>query len=83
MFKCMTTRTTITIDEDLLDEVKRRALEAHTTVSGFLQDSARESLARIHHQERPFTLTPVNTGGYRPGVRVNDNAALRDLMDSE
>lgn len=78
-----TTRTTITIDEDLLDEVKRRALDAHSTVSEFVQESLRERLASMRKKPAPFTLNPVNTGGYQPGVEINNNAALLDLMERE
>ncbi|MGP4016321.1 ribbon-helix-helix domain-containing protein [Saccharopolyspora sp. 5N708] len=76
-----TTRTTITVDLDLLEEIKRRALDLHSTVSEFFQDSARERLSRIHEKAKPFRLTPVDTGGYQPGVDVNDNAALLDIME--
>lgn len=80
----MNTRTTITIDEDLLAEVKRRALDSHMTVSDFVQESLREGLARMDQQPaEPFTLTPADTGGYQPGVDITDNSALLAIMEDE
>lgn len=84
MLVCMgSTRTTITIDEDLLDQVKREAAENHSTVSELVQESLRERFMRREQHIAPFTLRPVDTGGYQPGVDIASNAAVRDLLDSE
>ncbi len=74
-------RTTITIDDHLLDEVRRRAAELRQTVSQVIEDSVRESLLRCREDARePFRVRTFNGGGYQPGVDLDDNAALLDLM---
>ena len=76
-----TTRTTITIDEDLLEEAKNQAVQNRSTVSELVQESLRERFMRREQSVTPFTVTPVDTGGYQPGVDITDNAALRDLLE--
>lgn len=75
-------RTTISIDDHLLDEVRRRAAERGQTISQVIEDSLRESLLR--RDERPreaFRISTFAAGGYQPGVNLDDNASLLDLMD--
>ena len=82
MLRCM--RTTITIDDHLLDEVRRRAAERRQTVSQVIEDSVRESLLRQHDGRAPrFTVRPVDGGDTQPGVDLDDNAALLALMNDE
>lgn len=75
-------RTTITIDDALLDQVRRRAAELGRTVSQVIEDGVRESLLR--REESPateFRVRPFHGGRVRAGVDVDDNAALLDAMD--
>ncbi|MGI9003114.1 MAG: hypothetical protein ACR2GH_15895 [Pseudonocardia sp.] len=75
-------RTTISIDDRLLDEVRRRAVELRQTVSQVIEDSVRESLLRARDPARaPFRVRPFHGGGYQTGVDLDDNASLLDLMD--
>ncbi len=75
-------RTTITIDDDLLDRVRRHAAERRQTVSQVIADSVRESLLRRSEGDRPrFRVRPFNGGDLQPGVDLDDNAALLELMD--
>jgi hypothetical protein len=75
-------RTTITIDDHLLDEVKRRATELRKTVSQVIEDSVRESMLRHADDSRAaFRVRSFPGGGYQPGVDLDDNAALLELMD--
>lgn len=77
-------RTTITIDEHLLDEVRRRAAEVGRTVSQVIEDGVRESLLRRDDAGRaPFRVRAFGGGGTQPGVDLDDNAALLDLMDGD
>lgn len=75
-------RTTITIDEHLLEEVRKRAAERRQTVSQVIEESVRESLLR-HGDEAPtpFRVRAFPSGGYQPGVDLDDNAGLLDLID--
>jgi len=75
-------RTTITIDEHLLAQVKQRAAATGRTVSQTIEDAVRESLLR--EDERPhrrFKVKPWHGGGLLPGVDLDNNAALLDLME--
>jgi hypothetical protein len=75
-------RTTITIADDLLAAVKQRAAEAHKTVSQVIEDSVRAAmLRRPEDSAEPFRVRGFSTGGYQPGVDLDDNAALLDHMD--
>lgn len=75
-------RTTISIDDQLLGEVRRRAAELGKTVSQVIEDSVRESLLRHQDDARPvFRVRPIGGGGYQPGVDLDDNAALLELTD--
>lgn len=74
----MTTRTTITIDEGLLDRLKIRAARERTTVSQVVEQDLRLSEARRAQREAPgrarFQLPTFDLGA--PTADVNDNASL-------
>lgn len=75
-------RTTVSIDDDLLDQVRRHAAEHRKTVSQVIEDSVREALMRRRDADRaPFGVRPFRGGHPQPGVDLDDNAALLDLMD--
>jgi predicted transcriptional regulator len=75
-------RTTITIDEHLLDEVRRVAVARRQTVSQVIEESVRASLLRRESDSRePFELRTFHAGGYQAGVDLDDNAAMLELMD--
>jgi hypothetical protein len=77
-------RTTITIDDHLLAEVRRRAADLGKTVSQVIEDSVRDSLSRRGDAERePFRVVPFRGGAVRRGVDLDDNAALLALMEDE
>ncbi|SDP62306.1 hypothetical protein SAMN04487905_106112 [Actinopolyspora xinjiangensis] len=82
-----TTRTTITIDERLLGQLESRALEQQTTVSALIEQDLR--FAELQHARMSsesgseFTLPSCDLGGVRPGVDLNDNAALLDMMENQ
>ena len=75
-------RTTVRLDEHLLAEAKKHAAESGTTLTAVLEQALRESLARRGAQAkaRPVRLKTVKGGGVRPGVELDDSAALLDLM---
>ncbi|MGJ7907107.1 DUF2191 domain-containing protein [Actinopolyspora sp. H202] len=78
-----TTRTNITLDQELPEEVEQQASRAHRTVSDFVRESPRERLSSTRRRPEPFTLATVDMGGCKPGVDISDNASLRDVMDEE
>ena len=77
-------RTTLTIDDGLLAEAKERAARSHRTVSEVVEDAMREAFARRAAGERTRLVDlPTSPGGPRRGVDLDDNAALRDLVNEE
>ena len=67
-------RTTIRLDDALLLEVKREAAETGMTLTAVIEESLRERLARRATSSEPRT---------RPGVDLDDSAALLDVMEGK
>ena len=78
-------RTTIRLDDDLLAEAKELAARTRRSLNSVIEDALRESLARRrrHAGRKPVTLTTYRGRGLRPGVDLDDTAALYDLMDAD
>jgi hypothetical protein len=76
-------RTTIRLDDDLLREAKAAAARQGRTLTSLIEDGLREQLARASAtRDRPPKPLPTFTGGgLRPGVDLDDNAAVRELLD--
>lgn len=74
----MTTRTTITIDEGLLDRLKIRAARERTTVSQVIEQDLRLAEAQRAQREAPgrarYRLPTFDLGA--PGADVTDNSSL-------
>lgn len=71
-------RTTITIDDELLRQAKRAALESGRSLSDVVADALRAMLLR--RQERPRKRIRLTTAGanstVRPGIDFSDNASV-------
>lgn len=81
MLFCM--RTTLRLNDALLRDAKRFAIETHRTLTAVIEDALREALAR-RSRRAPASAAPLPTygrGGLRPGVDLDSNSALRDVMD--
>jgi hypothetical protein len=77
-------RTTVTINDDLLAQAKRAAIDRGTTLGEVLEDALRLSFeAARQAADHPIRLTTGGRGGLQPGVDINSNAALLDLMDED
>ena len=78
-------RTTIRLEDDLLREAKIRAAEQGITLTQLIDESLRERLSARPQlrQVTPFRLRSFGQGGVRPGVNLDDNRAVRDLMDED
>lgn len=75
-------RTTINVDDGLLAEAKRRAAERETTLTKLIEDALRAALnQRAAAADEPFRTVTFRGGGLMPGADLDDNAALRDLLD--
>jgi len=78
-------RTTIRMDDDLLEAVKSAALGAGQTLTSFIEDAIRRQLEIQHGILHSDTVSlPVFAGdGVLPGADLDRGAALLGLMDSE
>lgn len=75
-------RTTLRLDDDLLRDAKRRAIDRGVTLTQLVEDALRSELARRPRAPPDrIELPTVDGGGTLPGVDLDDGAALRDLMD--
>ena len=78
------TRTTLNIDETLLADFKQIAARSHRSLSSVIQDALREALAARAGRgaSAPVNLPVFGGGrGVLPGVDLDSNAALLDLVD--
>lgn len=77
-------RTTITIDDDLLEDLKRRAAESGTTVSRLIEDSVRLAAARPRDARvGRFKLVTYGRGGRFTDLDVNRTSLLLESEDVE
>lgn len=77
-------RTTILLDDALHRAAKREAARSGITLTRMIEDSLRERLARRSAGAEPRSRRRLPTfrgEGVRPGVDLDDSAALLDLMD--
>ncbi len=77
-------RTTVRLEDALLDQAKREARRRGLTLTALLEQGLRLSLAQARPaRRRPRVSLPVCQagGGTCPGVDLDDSAALLDLME--
>lgn len=76
-------RTTINLPDELLTQIKKLAATSRSTVTAFIEDAVRESLARRRARRRErVVLKTYGKHGLLPGVDIDDTAALLDVMES-
>lgn len=77
-------RTTIRLDESLLQEAKHVAVRTGRSLTAVIEDALRESLARQRQAaaRQRVALVTVSGNGLRPGVDLDDSAGLLDLMEA-
>ena len=75
-------RTTIRLDDQLFAELKKTAADEGRTLAAVIEDALRESLARRSAQpaQAPVHLPTFRGDGVLPGVDLDNNALLLDLM---
>lgn len=78
-------RTTIRLPDDLYKQVRVTAATKGETVTAFIEGALRAALARREQAPppRPYRVTPFQGNGLQPGIDLDDNAALLDLMDAD
>ncbi|MGH7539170.1 MAG: type II toxin-antitoxin system VapB family antitoxin [Gemmatimonadales bacterium] len=77
-------RTTVRLDATLLRQAKRRAAETGRTLTALIEEGLRTILGRppVGASPGPGDLPTSGTGGVRPGVDLDNSAALYDLMEA-
>lgn len=77
-------RTTIRLDDELLRDAKRVALESGRTLTAVIEEALRTRLARRETAGRrigQIKLKTVGRGGLRAGVDLDDSAAILDTLE--
>ncbi len=76
-------RTTVRLDDGLLKEAKKRAAESNETLTSVIENALRAAFARRRYTRRrsPVRLPVVRGGRVRPGVDLDNTAALLDLTE--
>jgi hypothetical protein len=77
-------RTTVRLDDALLDQARREAQRRGETVTALIEKGLRLELAHAKPaRHRPKVAIPVFKGGkgLLPGVDLNNSAALLDIME--
>lgn len=75
-------RTTIAIDDRLLERSKAEALKSKQSLGEFIEDAIRLRLAAKKASRGAASPLPTfGEGGPLPGVDLDDSAALLDRME--
>ncbi len=75
-------RTTIHLPDDLLVSAKRAAADSNRTLTALIEEALRASLSKRRSRPRVRVDLPTfGEGGPRPGVDLDDSAALLDLLE--
>lgn len=76
-------RTTVSIDDELLRQAKRAAVDSARSLSDLVSEALREMLLR--RKQAPGQRIRLITSGHNsrvvPGLDFSDNAAVRAAMD--
>ena len=87
-------KRTVELDEKLVEEAEKVAAASGRTLTALLEDAVRAKLDDLRDQEsdqtkleklhRTRVVLPVfHGGGPRPGVNLDSNVELQDLMDQD
>lgn len=76
-------RTTLSIDESLLQRAKKRAAERGQTLGQYVEDAVRRDLVAPPRAQVVPNLPTFSRGtGLRPGLDPSSNRALFDALDA-
>ncbi len=77
-------RTTIRLDDAVLREAKELAARTGRTLTAVIEDALRHELASLDGRRsapRKAELPSFDGGGLQPGVNLDSNAELLELME--
>jgi Arc/MetJ family transcription regulator len=78
-------RTTISIEDSLLQKAKKIAHERRSSLREVIEDALRAALARGQKTPRSSAHRPLKTfkgTGIQPGIDLSSSSALLDAMES-
>ena len=78
-------RTTITIEDSLLQKAKKISRQRRCSLREVIEDSLRVALAKGHKARRaeaPKRLKTFKGSGVQPGIDLSSSSALLDAMES-
>ncbi len=77
-------RTTIRLDDQLLEKAKQYALAHGTTFTAIVEDALREKLMcrTAVKKQAKIRLKTVKGKGVNPGIDLDDSSSLLDIMDN-
>lgn len=83
MLRCM--RTTVNLDPAIIERAKVIAAKSGRSFSEVIEDAVRESIARREGSVNLERVSlPVHRGGeVRPGVNLDSNAELLEIMEND
>jgi len=79
-------RTTVRLDDVLLAEAKKCAADRNTSLTAVIEDALREVLSRkspVAPVKGKFSLPTFKGRGLKPGVDLDNTAALLDVMEEK
>lgn len=80
-------RTTLSLDDALLEQARERAARTGRTLSQVVEDALREAFAPPREAgARSRVQLPTDPGdgrGVRPGIDLDDSAGLLDAMERD
>jgi Ribbon-helix-helix protein, copG family len=74
-------RTTISVDDHLLEGARRRARERGQTLGQLIEDALRRELAPRDESVAPEVPVFRGKGGLRPGIDPTSNRSLWEALD--
>ncbi len=78
-------RTTLTLDDQIAAELKKRAFESGKSFKEVVNESLRRGLtsARRKPSSRPYRLKSMSLGGAIPGVNLDKALHMAELLEDE
>ena len=80
----MTERTTVRLPDDLVRRAKRKAAAEGRSLTALIEDGLRRVLNERASDRKANRILPrvsIATGGLKPGVDLNETAALQEMED--
>lgn len=74
-------RTTLSIDDAILDDAKREARRRGVSLGTVVEDALRRDLAARRAPAPPPAIPTFAGDGVRPGVDLTSNRALQEFLD--